>query len=329
MAQTQLYTKRAQVFVKEETAQDTYEVQAAADAILAEITDTPFTLDASNYEVTTVRGDYLSSDESAGLRRATMNFRVPMHGSGTKDTPTEYGEALKACGYEETTNVGTSVSYTPLSTFDGTGGNPGPSYSVTLLEDGVSYRLKGAFGNVVFEGVVGEPMFMNFTFSGANQAVVDDALETPTYNSTVARPFQGATFALNFGGAITPKGVNNFTLDTGNTVAHMNDINDSSGVYGARITSRKSIGSFDPEMDTVANIDYFGIWNASTAGTITTGTVGSTDGAKWSIAIARCVTRPPELGTRDGVRIVSIPFAVSSAGTDVEGTNADITITTL
>ena len=326
MAQAQLYRKRAQVFVVEETAQDTYLTQSAADAILCEIPDTAFTLDASNYETTTVRGDFLSSDETAGLRRASLNFRVPLHGSGTAGTAPEFGEALKACGYEETTDPATSVTYTPLSTFDGAGGNPGPSYSCTLLESGLAYQMKGCFGNVVFEGVVGEPMFLNFTFSGANQAVADDGLETATYDTPVAQPFMGATFALNYGGAITPKGVNNFTLDTGNQVVHVNDINETYGVYGARIVSRKSIGSFDPEMELVANTDYFGIWSASTAGTIATGTIGATAGNIWSLSIARAVLRPPELSDRDGIRTLNVPFAVSSAGTDVEGTNPDISL---
>ena len=324
MAQTQLYMKRAQVFCVEESGQDTYLEQVAGDAVLAE--QVTVTIDSTNYEPTTVRGDFLSTDETPGMASVAFNFRVPLHGSGTAGTAPEFDSLLKASGFKVVNVPVTSDTYTPLSTFDGAGGNPGPSYSCTLLEDGVSYKAKGGFATVVFEGAVGDPMFMNFTFTGAYQAVTDDALETASYNSVAAPPFKGATFATNFGGAYTPKGINNFNLDLGNTVALMHDINDASGNYGARITGRKSIGSFDPEMVLVATEDFFGQWVAGTTGTIATGVVGSTAGNKWSLAVARAVKRAPEMGDRDGVRILSVPYAVSSAGSDVEGTNADITL---
>ena len=41
---------------------------------------------------------------------------------------------------------------------------------------------------------------------------------------------------------------------------------------------RKSSGSFDPEMTTVANQDYFGIQRAGTVGSIATGVIGGTAG---------------------------------------------------
>jgi len=324
MAQSQIYLKRAQVFCVEETAQDTYEEQAAADAVLAE--QVTVTIDSSNYEPTTVRGDFLSSDETPGLASVSFSFRVPLHGSGTAGTAPEFDSLLKASGFEVVNVPATSDTYTPLSTFDGTGGNPGPSYSCTLIEGGVSFKAKGGFANVAFEGVVGEPMFMNFTFTGAYEPVTDDALETASYDSPAAPSFVGATFATNFGGAYTPKGVNNFTLDLGNTVSVRNDINETAGTYGARIVNRKSTGSFDPEMVLVATEDFYGQWLAGTTGTITTGVVGGTAGNKWSLAVARAVKRAPEPGDRDGIRILSIPFAVSSAGSDVEGTNPDITL---
>ncbi|MCP3968222.1 MAG: hypothetical protein GY718_18070, partial [Lentisphaerae bacterium] len=238
-------------------------------------------LDAANYEPTTVRGDFLSSDEVPGMQSCSINFRVALHGdgAGTKGVAPEYADALLACGYLETIVAATSVTYTPTSTFDGStpAGQryPAASYSVTVLEDGVAYKLKGGFGNVVFEGVVGEPMFANFTFSGAFSDVDDDALETVTYDVGAPPSFRGASFALGGAiGAYTPRGVQNVTLDTGNQVVAVADINDDSGVYGARIVGRKSVGSFDPEMVLVATNPYYDDWKAGTTGSITTGVIG-------------------------------------------------------
>jgi len=329
MAQTQLYTKKAQVFVVEEATQDTYQTQGATDAIFAEIPDAPITINSSNYEPTTVRGDFLLQDEIPGAASATVNFRVPLHGSGTAGTAPEFGEALKACGFEETTVATTSVTYTPLSTFDGSGGNPGPSYSVTVIVDGLAFRVKGAFGNVVFEGTVGEPMFANFTFTGAFSAATDDALETTSYDTAISPSFKGASFVENFDDGTdgyTPKGINSFNLDMGNNVVAVSDINDTYGYYGSRIVGRKTIGSFDPELVLVATQDFFGNWASGQTGTITTGAIGATAGNIYTLSIARAVKRPPEPGSRDGIAVLTVPFAVSSAATDVEGTNADVSL---
>jgi len=325
MAQTQLYTHRAQIFVKEESSQDTYITQTAADVILAEIGDTPYTINGENYAPTTIRGDFLSSDEIPGYQSAEMTFRVPMRGSGGTGPTTEpdYTEALKACGLAYA--AGPPQTYTPISTFDGAGGNPGMSYSVTLLEDGVAYQMRGCFGNVVFAGEVGQPMFAEFTFMGAPVDVMDDALETVTYDTTVAPLFMGATFATNFGGAYSPKAVSNFTLDLGNQVTLVGDINDAAGVY-ARITSRKSFGSFDPEAALVATQDWYGIQFAGTTGTIATGAVGGTAGNQWAIDIGRSVLRPITMASNENIRKYEVPFGVSSAPADVEGTNFDVTI---
>lgn len=329
MAQTQLYTKLAQCFVVEESGQDSFEALALADGFLAEVPEGPITWNSENYVQPSVRGDFLNHDETPGLTSGQITFRVPMKHSGTVDSAPEWGEALKACGYEETTNAATSMVYTPLGTFDGAGGNPGPSYTVAVLEAGNQYAIKGAFGNCVFTGVVGEPMFMEMTFTGAFVDMDEVALLAVVYETTVAQSFIGATFSMNFGGPVTPKGVANFSVDTGNNVVPVSDINDSSGTYGARITGRKPTGSFDPEMvlQATANSDFAAFWRAGTTGTLTTGTVGGTAGNKWKLDVARCVLRPPSFTDKNGIRVINCPFAISSLATDVEGTNPEITLT--
>jgi hypothetical protein len=131
---TQIFTKKAQVFVIEESATDTYLVQTAGSGFMAEITDAPLTIDGENYTPEQARGDFLSMDETPGTISASMSFRVAMRGGGAATTPPEFGEAIKACGFLETTNAG-DVTYTPTSTYDGVAGNPGQSYSVTVLEE--------------------------------------------------------------------------------------------------------------------------------------------------------------------------------------------------
>lgn len=327
MAQTQINTRLAQVHVVEESSQDTYVAPAnnGTGMFMAEIGDSPLAVSSSNFEPTYHRADYLSMDEIPGSVSATISFRFPLKGSGSADTAPEFGECLKACGLEETIpGAGGAITYTPLSTFDGTGGNPGPSYSCTVLEDGLAYAVKGAFGTFTISAPVGEPAYCDVTMTGAYVAPADDALETPTYQTTVAPAFMGASITI---AGATPKGVENLEFDLGNIIRMGPDANEATGFYGARITGRKSSGSLDPEAVLVATRDDFALWRAGTTGAITTGAVGSGADNSWQIDIARASRRPPELSNADGIRKYSIPFGVVALATDVEGTNFDFTLT--
>lgn len=326
MAQTQNYTRKAQIHIVEESSQDTYSGPGGSgtNIILGTVSDTPMTLNSENYVPAYSRADFLSMDEVPGSCWASLNFQLPLKYSGTAGTAPEIDEFLKACGLKVTNTPGTSDVYTPLSTFDGAGGNPGPSYSCTILEDGVAWAIKGAFGTFSFTATPGEPVMLDCVMTGAYVAVADDGLEAPTYQTTVPPAFLGASCTI---GGATPKGVSSFSFDLGNNVVAMPDANEATGYYGARITSRKSTGSLEFESELVATRDDYGLWRAGTVAAITTGTVGSTAGNRWALSLARCTRRPPEQVNSDGVRKLSVPYGVGSANTDVEGTNADVTLT--
>lgn len=326
MAQTQIYLGKGQIHVKE-TADDSYDNPDGDNSGMFLAQNITWTVDSSNWEPGYVREDYLQMDEVPGAASASLSFEIPIKGSGTIDSAPEYGEALKACGLEETSTASTSVTYTPISVFDGAGGNPGPAYSATALVNGVAYAIKGAFGNAVFNLAVGEPGIIAVTLQGGYVAVADDALESPTYETTVPVPFMGGTFASNFGGAYSDKAVSEMSLDLGNRLAMRQDVNETYGIAGARITGRKSTGSFAPEMVLVATHDYFGTWAAGTSGTLDTGVIGGTSGNRWRLQVGRCICRPPERTENDGIEKLTVPFAVSSAATDTEGTNFDVTLT--
>jgi hypothetical protein len=206
-------------------------------------------------------------------------------------------------------------------TFDGAGGNPGQSYSVSFLENGTRYAIGAAFGTFTLTAEVGLPGRLAFEYQGQFQSYADDALESPTYNTTAPPTFTGASFATNFGGSYTPKGVTTFSFDKGNVIALGRDANQSTGIYGARITSYNSGGSFECEQVLQATNDYIGTQRAGTTGTVTTGTVGGTAGNIWNFSTTRSVLRPVELAEADGIRRLTVPFSAGSATTDVEGTN--------
>ncbi len=324
MAQTQLYAKKSQLHIVAETTTDTYLAPAGAGANMVLIENLGWSMQSEQNSTNFHRPDFLSSDEIPGASAATITFEWPLRGSGTAGTAPQIANALKACGMRETTVGGTSVTYAPHSVFDGSGGNPASSYSVSWLLNGARHALKGAFGSFKLVGDVKSFAKLQFTMQGAYVAFADDGLESPTYQTALARRFTGASFSTNFGGAYIPKGVQALEMDLGNSIVIGADINEVSGIYGARIVSRRSTGSFDMELVLAATKDFFAIREAGTAGTITTGDIGSA-GNIWRLNINRATLRPIELQAPiDNIARFRVPFAVSSAGTDVEGTNNDV-----
>jgi hypothetical protein len=340
MAQTQLYTKRAQICIKEETTVDTY-VGPAGDGsgmFVAEIADSPMTMDSSNYEPNEHRGDSLEMDENPGPASATISFRCRIKGEGVTDATPEFNQALLGCGLRQSVSTGASQYY-PFWTFDSANDvgppitdNPAQSYSVTVLESGVAYAIKGAFGDFTLSGSVGggEPGFLDFNYTGAYVAPTDDALETTAgYLDISPPPFVGASASMNFGGAVTPKGINSLTFNLGNQISLVRDINDSTGIAGARIVRRKSSLEIDPEMvlPSTSNSNFFALQRAGTSGTFTTGTIGPTQYNRWNLTINRMIWRPPTMVNRDGIRVLQLSAGVSSDWSDVEGTTHPFDIT--
>lgn len=334
MPQTQIYTQLAQVHLVVEATVDTHVVPTdnGANMFLAEIPDVPLTLEGENYRPNYTRSDFLNMDEVPGPMTGSLNFRVPLKGSGSAGTAPEFSTALLACAMRQSIVAATSVSYYPWHLFAGATDagppattDPGQSYSVNILENGVRWSIKGAFGTFTLSAEVGQPAFLDFTFTGAYVAVVDDALETGmSYNATTAPSFLGASISTNFGAPYTPKGVESFSIDKGNEIAVGRDANESSGVYGARVGKPTTVGTYTPEMDLVANEDFFGNQRAGTAGTFTTGQVGSAAGNYWTVNANRIVLRPISLVNRNNIRALEVPFSVGSQTTDVAGTNVDL-----
>lgn len=324
MAQTQIYAGKTQVHVTEETvAQDQYKAPNNDGSDIIRAQNVAVTYNSTNYEQNIVRADYLMMDDVPGMISAQLTFEVPLSGSGDAgDVEPEWTNAMKACGMEVSASVGVSHAFTPTSTFDSAGGNPHDSYSVSFLRNGVRHAVKGCFGNVVLTANVGEPGLLAFTFTGAYVAFADDATETPTYQTTIPPAFMGATFAA-FG--VTPKGVRTLTYDFGANVVLGQDVNESTGHYGSRIVGRRGFGSFDPEETLQATHDHFGGWVAGTTGSVTTGAIGSTNNA-WTLTVARAIRRSVGHADRDGILADTVGFSTVSAATDVEGTNADVTL---
>lgn len=202
-----------------------------------------------------------------GLRSATIGFRCELKGSGTPGEAPQFGPLLKACGFQETTVVSTSVTYTPASSSI-------PSMTLALYMDGVASKIWGARGTVKLLLEAGKPGWLEFLFTGADFAVSDASLLTGmSYDDTVAPAWLSANLSMDSYQAMVSK----LDIDVANDVQLRPDANSSSGHKSAVIVSRLPVLTIDPEKILVASYDFYTKMRAGNQGALTT-VVGSEAG---------------------------------------------------
>lgn len=331
MAQQIKRTRLAQVHLTD-TADDSYSAPAGtgADMFLAREIVVTWDGGAGN-DPEYHRADSLNMPRTEGIVYGSIAFQVPIKGSGTANVAPEYSKALQACGLAET--ITTDVRYRRETTHDGAGGNPAAAYSCSVLIDGVRYGISGAFGNLQINGANTTFGLFAFSLQGAFQMFADDALEAPTYETTVAPRFGAMAFSTNFGGVFGQaeglKGVTSFQLNLNNALVMGEDVNADRGYYGARIVpGGRPSGSFDPELVLAGTKNWFQIAEDQTIGSITTGVVGATAGNRYQIDVHGCQLDQPERNVVNGIEKLTVPFAVAEEATASEGAaSTDVEIT--
>ncbi|MEK9985427.1 MAG: phage tail tube protein, partial [Opitutae bacterium] len=169
-----------------------------ADAILVRNLEvTPFESDSVSRDL--VRPYYGSSDVLLSRKRVRCTFSVEMAGSGTAGTAPRYGPLLQACAMEATVVANTSVTYDPVSSFNG-------NDSVTLIYnvDGVQHKVTGARGTFSLNAQNNEIPTIDFEMTGIYVDPTDTAQSTYTISyGDQAQPvlFQdGNTSSFSFHG---------------------------------------------------------------------------------------------------------------------------------
>ncbi len=217
-------------------------------------------------EVPMYKREFLNNSLSAQKMIATtrlgrLTFKCEVKGSGAAGTAPAFGKLLRACGFGETVNAGTSVIYAPISSLASI-----PTLTLGIYRDGLKKSLKGARGNVKYEAKSGEPGMLEFEFLGVYDAVADATILTPSgIESTIPQSLLSAAFSIASFAAF----VSQITFDMANTLEPRGDINNASGYISTLLTKREPKGSFDPEDELVATHDFYGRWLANTTGALT------------------------------------------------------------
>ena len=240
---------------------------------------------------------------STGSRPGKCSFTLQLHGGAT--LPLWASTLLPACGLAVSTRTFTATSESP--------GTNVKTVTLGLFEDGNLKMLKGASGNAVFKFVAGEPVTIEFDFTGCWVAPTATAMLSPTFPTE--KPIRFASASMLFG-AISPywqPRVKEFTLDLGNKVTLVPSQYDATGYTYACITDRITTGTLDPEAELVSTRAVHALWLAH-ASTVLAMDLGSTGNA-YTLDIASLDwSDAPSPGDRDGIRTETLKFNVCNDG---------------
>jgi hypothetical protein len=258
-----------------------------------------------------------------GARVGTLTFAVELHGSGTAESdggesvPTWAKMLLPACGVIQTGATSPIFHVSSTSPSDGATALAVRTLTMGLYTDGVLKRIHGAMGTCVIRCVNGQPVRLEFTFTGAWDAPTDVALLAPTYPTVIPPRWGGGAFTLDSYALVAGE----LSVDLGNEVVMRPDAAQAAGLATAIITGRRILGTVNPESRLVAERDNYGIWLAGTEGALSV-VVGATAGNKCTLGAPKAQVSNIQEIDRDGVQAeeLTLQFNRSAAAGDDEFT---------
>lgn len=308
-----LLRRRSVVLAKVET---TYGQDAAPDASNGILCSNPEVRPMADTLVRDFVRETLSPLEHViGAKYVEVSFETEVRGSGDNSSATailpEVDPLLRACGFAATTGDDGAgnyyVTYTPKSSdFE--------SVTLYVYFDGVLHKVTGCYGTFTLTLAANQFGRFAWTFRGLWNDVVDAAMVSPTYDATKPPVVSNLQLKLD---EFQPA-LESFTFELNNTLANRMDVNAPEAIRGIMITGRESSGTINPEMETVATYDFFGIWKNATSKSLTA-VLGSELGNKITITAPKVQEKSLTYGDREGVLTLEIPlnFATTSADDEI------------
>ncbi len=277
-----------------------------ANAILTRSVDvTPMAGDDIDRNL--LRSYYGNSQSVAGEKHVELTLEVELAGSGAAGTAPAWAPLLRACGFAETVNAGTDVTYNPIT------GNE-ESISCWIHRDGVLHKFTGGRGSVSFRLDVNNIPVMTFRFLGLLGTISNTLMPTTADYSPWQLPLPVTN---NNTSPLTLHGVqvsfSQVTLDMSvETTKHM--------VVGAGssilIVDRAPSGTAVIEEPALATLDlYTKAKDASLGGLALTH--GTTVGNIVEFSGPKVGTGSPTEQDLNGVQMLSVPLTINpDAGND-------------
>lgn len=289
----QYLSRKQVVLAKIETTYGTDSVPTVAlnAILLTDLTITP--LQSEYVDRDLIRGFLGSSEQLPSAVRSQISFSVELAGSGAAGTAPKWGPLLRACGFAESINAGTSVQYDPIS------GPTFPSLTIYAFRDGMRHIMTGARGTVSFTLNNQERPVMQFTFTGLYTAPTDTAPGTPVYTGfQTPRPFNNQNssgFALqSYSNAL----LSSISIDVGNDTPYRSFI--GSGGESILLTNRQVTAQITIESTSQAEKDYWTNVRNAVVGNFAI-IHGTTAGNTVEITAPAAQVIEPQYGDIDGI----------------------------
>jgi len=302
-----LYTRKRALLAKIESSYGTDPTPSgSANAILVRnLSITPQSANLADREL--VR-PYLGHSEQIPVDvHAVVEFECELAGSGAAGTAPAWGPLVRACGFAETINAGTSVVYDPVSaSFE--------SVTCYFHVDGVLHKLTGARGTVSLALEHGALPVLRFAMTGLYQTVADAALPSLTLTAwKKPDPVNNAyTSALSLHGFANGV-MSALSIDVANQVEFRSLVGGSESVL---ITDRAPAGSIALEAVTVATKDWWSLAKNATTGALSV-THGASAGNKVKIDAPAVQLVNPRYEDLDGIQMLAMDLRlVPSTGND-------------
>lgn len=206
----------------------------------------PAFLNTSKIESPNIKSGFGHDQVTLAGANVGLEFEVDLAGSGTVATPPAFSAPLRACGFAEVINAGTSVAYNPVSESQ-------DSLSLFFFYDGDVHQIKGARGECAINIRNLDRPTIKFSFTGIYVPVVAGSLPAPTFapSADVVPVSKSTTGVMSLSGENLA--LSQCELTVGNTVAYRNMVN----LEEVLITERKSNLKLQFDRPNVSSKDWF------------------------------------------------------------------------
>lgn len=185
----------------------------------------------------------------------------------------------------------------------GSSGSPIPNGTAWFYVDGLRYRFTGCTGTFTITMDTGGTAALQFNLTGQFEDLTDQAIVTPTYDTTRPAVIKNGVFLLDRL-AFAHK---QLTLDPGNVIAYPDNANALEGYDPGVITGRMAKGTVDPLETTVATRDTMTKLRAGTA-MLLHGRFGATAGQRVAVTSAQIILTSRDPDQREGLATTKLPF---------------------
>jgi len=259
-----------------------------ANAIAARSLE-PSPLEGELIENALIRPEFGNNEQVHVGSHVALEVEISLAGSGTVDVPPAYGPLLRACGFSETINAGSSVVYAPVS-------DEHESVTLYFHHNRNLHKLIGARGNVQFDFNLKEYPVAKFNFIGLYSPIEDSDLPTADYSAFLSplaiEQSNTPTFNVHGVAAVMEK----FSLNMQNQVEFRAVLNGES----CEIVDRKPSGSLTIESPNVTDQDWFTSIKANTLGALSM-IHGQSAGSIIELAAPALQLLQPKYGDSQGI----------------------------